>query len=85
MPELPGVTLYGKPDCHLCDQAEDLLARLARQRGLTYRKIDIQSAPDLFDRYRYRIPVLEVDGGATLDWPVTPERVWTAVQAVRQP
>jgi hypothetical protein len=81
MPELPGVTLYGKPDCHLCDEAEERLARLSRQFGFTYRKINIQSTPELFARLRYRIPVIEVDGGATLDWPVTGEQMWTAVQA----
>jgi len=85
MPELPGVTLYGKPDCHLCDEAEERLSRLAQQRGLTYRKVDIQSSPELFNRYRYSIPVIEIDGGATLDWPVTLEQVWSAVRAATRP
>jgi hypothetical protein len=85
MLELPGVTLYGKPDCHLCDEAEERLADLYRKRGLTYRKVNIQSSPDLFERYRYRIPVIEIDGGATLDWPVTLDQVWSAVRAVAQP
>ena len=49
--------------------------------GLTYRKVDIQSSPDLFARFRYRIPVVEIDGGATLDWPITEEQLWTAVRA----
>ena len=85
MPELPGVTLYGKPDCHLCDEAEDRLARLSRRRGISYRKVDIQSSPELFERLRYRIPVIEVDGGATLDWPVTSEQMWQAVQTAARP
>ena len=81
MPELPGVTLYGKPDCHLCDEAEDRLARLSRQLGLTYRKVDIRSSPELFEQFRYRIPVIEIDGGATLDWPVSSGQLRSAVQA----
>ena len=85
MPEIPGVTLFGKPDCHICDEAEDRLARLSRRRGLSYRKVDIQSSPELFDRYRHRIPVIQVEGGATLDWPVTEEQVWTAVRAAARP
>jgi hypothetical protein len=85
MPEFPGVTLYGKPDCHLCDVAEDRLKSLSRRVGLTYRKVDIQSAPDLFERFRYRIPVIEVEGGATLDWPVTSEQMWSAVRAAARP
>ena len=81
MADLPGVTLYGKPDCHLCDEAEDRLRSLSRQAGLTYAKVDIQRSPELFARYRYRIPVIEIEGGATLDWPVTEEQLWTAVRA----
>lgn len=85
MLEYPAVTLYGKPDCHLCDEAEDRLARLSRQRGIGYRKVDIRSSPELFERFRYRIPVIEVDGGATLDWPVTSEQMWQAVQTAARP
>lgn len=85
MPEFPGVTLYGKPACHLCDEAEDRLKRLSRQVGLTYSKVDIQSSPELFARYRYRIPVITIEGGATLDWPVTEEQLWSAVRAAARP
>jgi glutaredoxin len=85
MAEFPAVTLYSKPDCHLCDEAEDRLAGLSRRYGLRYRKVDIQTSPELFDRFRYRIPVIEVEGGATLDWPVTQEQMWTAVRAAARP
>ena len=85
MAEFPAVTLYGKPDCHLCDEAEDRLARLSRQVGLRYRKVDIQSDPALFARFRYRIPVIDVEGGATLDWPVTWEQLWIAVRTAARP
>ena len=85
MPEFPGVTLYGKPDCHLCDEAEDRLVRLSRQVGLTYRKVDIRSSPELFERLRYRIPVIEIDGGATLDWPVSAEQLRSAVLEAARP
>ena len=81
MADLPAITLYGKADCHLCDDAEERLRLLSAQRGVTYRKVDILSSPELFGRFRYRIPVIEIDGGAMLDWPVTVEQVWRAVQA----
>lgn len=90
MPEYPAVTLYGKPDCHLCDEAEDRLARLSRQLGFLYQKVDIRQSPELFERFKYRIPVIEVaggeaSGGATLDWPVSQEQLWTAVRAAARP
>jgi hypothetical protein len=79
------MTLYGKADCHLCEQAESLVASVARETGQPYRKVDIQSAPDLFETYRYRIPVIQVEGGPTLDWPITPGQLRRAIQAVVRP
>jgi hypothetical protein len=84
MPELPRLTLYGKPDCHLCDEAEDRVRAVSEQVGVAYRKIDIQSSPELFARFRYSIPVIEIHGGATLDWPVTTKQILAAVRAVRR-
>ena len=77
----PTVTLYGKPGCHLCDDAEKLLATVARTHPLTVQKVDITSAADLFEEYRYRIPVMVVEGGTVLDWPTTSERIRRAIQA----
>jgi hypothetical protein len=74
------VTLYGKVECHLCEEAEAMLRRVAADLRVTYRKIDIQSSPELFERLRYRIPVIEVAGGETLDWPTTPERIRRAIR-----
>lgn len=85
MPEWPAVTLYGKVDCHLCDEAEVLVASVTRESGHGYRKVDILSAPDLYERYRYRIPVVQVDDGPVLDWPFTPGQLRRAVQAAVRP
>ncbi len=81
MSESTELTLYGKPDCHLCDEAETLLRSLAVDRPVRYHKVDIQSSPDLFERYRYRIPVIELPDGVTLDWPVTTGQIRRAMAA----
>ena len=81
MAESAPVILYGKAECHLCADAEAILARVASELDVTYQKVDITESPDLFERFRYRIPVVEVPGGQTLDWPTTPERVRRAILA----
>jgi hypothetical protein len=78
------VTLYGKTDCHLCEDAEGVLARVGASLPIEVRKVDIQSSPALYERFRYRIPVIEVAGGQTLDWPTTPERVRRAILDAHQ-
>jgi hypothetical protein len=84
MPERSRITLYGKPDCHLCDEAEEKLKAVSEQTGIAYQKIDILSSPALFDKFQHSIPVVEVDGGPTLDWPFTRTQVIAAVRAAQR-
>ena len=52
------VTLYGRPGCHLCDDAQAVLDRV----GHPYALVDIEQDDDLLKRYLERIPVVAVDG-----------------------
>lgn len=81
MSNSPIVRLFGKPGCHLCEDAEVILARVSQSQPFTVQHINIESSPALFEEYRYRIPVIEVVGGPSLDWPTTPDRVRRAIQA----
>ncbi len=64
------VTLYSKPDCHLCHEVRDLLIRLHIEYPLELTEVDIRSDPALWDRYRYAIPVLVIDGALELEAPI---------------
>jgi glutaredoxin len=57
------VRLYGRPDCHLCDQARDGLERM-RSDGVEFQlvEIDIETDERLLRRFLERIPVIELDG-----------------------
>lgn len=57
------VTLYGRPDCHLCDQARAGLEQL-RADGLSFEldEVDIESDERLHAQFLERIPVVELDG-----------------------
>jgi hypothetical protein len=65
------VRFYTKPGCHLCEQAEELLEALAFECPLDLEKIDITTDIDVFDRYRYEIPVIAVEGGGTASGRIT--------------
>jgi len=57
------VVLYGRPGCHLCDEARDLLLDLRRGgQSFELREFDIDSDDGLLRAYLERIPVVEVDG-----------------------
>lgn len=54
---------YSKIDCPLCDKGLPIVEDLARRFGLKVEKIDILAAdPDVLQRHRYRIPVVEFRG-----------------------
>jgi glutaredoxin len=53
------VVLYGRPECHLCDEARALLRSLD---GVRLREVDIDGDDALLAAYLERIPVVEVDG-----------------------
>jgi hypothetical protein len=57
------VTLYGKPGCHLCEDAELLLSLLQRSYAMTVTKVDITADPALFERYKWDIPVVATPRG----------------------
>ena len=56
------VVLYGRPGCHLCDEARELLLEIRERHPFTLVERDIESDDDLFRRYLERIPVIEIDG-----------------------
>jgi hypothetical protein len=64
------VTLYRKEGCGLCDQAEHMLARIARRLPLTLIRVDIDSDPQLQRRYFLEIPVVEVAGSVIAQAPI---------------
>ena len=62
------IVLYGRPGCHLCDQARDLLVALLAQRRASGRPVpmlverDIESDPSLARAFFTTIPVVELGG-----------------------
>jgi len=63
----PQVTFYTKAGCHLCEEARDMLDDIAAQTEFELTEIDIRSNNELFEQYRYRIPVIIVDGETVLE------------------
>jgi glutaredoxin len=62
------VTLYGRPGCHLCDDARVALQRLRARFGFTLEEVDITTDDALHRRYLERIPVIALDGEELFDF-----------------
>jgi glutaredoxin len=62
------LTLYGKPGCHLCDDARAAVERVTARRDVPLEQVDISRDPVLYKRYGERIPVLEMDGETVFEF-----------------
>ena len=74
---LPDLVLYGRPGCHLCDDARwalDVLLAERASHGLPappVHEISIDDDPALQERYRLTIPVVAL-GGQELELATSP-------------
>ena len=69
------ITLIGKPDCHLCHDAREALARVCGDLGLDWEELSILDDPALYDEFWEKIPVVQVDGRTVDFWTVDETRL----------
>ena len=75
MTRSPRVTVVGKPDCHLCEQAIEVVAQVCEQLGQEFRVVSITEDPNLADLYWEKIPVILVDSEPFDFWRVNRDRL----------
>ena len=73
------VTLYGRPGCHLCDDARAVVSRVCADLGEEYVELSIDDDPALTDRFGEEVPVTFVDGRQHDFWRVDEARLRTAL------
>ena len=56
------LTLYSRPDCHLCERAMGVLRALQDELGFLLQERDISRQEGLERAYFERIPVIVLDG-----------------------
>jgi hypothetical protein len=56
------LTLYGKPGCHLCEEARDAVRAASAGRDVELVEVDITLDPAVERDFRERIPVVTLDG-----------------------
>ena len=69
------VVLYGRPGCHLCEDALALIEQVRSRIPFVLEQRDIESNDDWFKRYLERIPVVELDGREVFELFVDAQRL----------
>ncbi len=69
----PNVTLYHAAGCHLCERARGVLDAIRREMPFQLEEIDIGSDPELEEKYRVWLPVVEINGERAFVYYVDPD------------
>jgi Glutaredoxin-like domain (DUF836) len=71
--------LISRPGCHLCDEARDVIERVARDLRVQWVERSLLDEPALSDAYAEQVPVTLVDGEMLDYWGVDEERLRAAL------
>lgn len=77
------LTLIGKPDCHLCEDARAVVVGVLAEfdaASFTLEELSILDDPQLHEQYVEEIPVLLIDGKVHNIWRVDATRLRSALE-----
>ena len=77
------VVLYGKPGCHLCDEAREVVAAVRQRHPFELEEVDVSIDPELTRAYGERIPVLALDGDELFEFHVDADELARRIQSGR--
>jgi glutaredoxin len=76
------VTLYSKPDCHLCEVARAALLNVRRDLEFELSELDITTDEKLHRAYFERIPVVALDGEELFEFFVEEDALRECLRAI---
>lgn len=71
--------LVGKPGCHLCDVAREVIEMVCAEEDENWIELSIHDDPRLAALYAEQIPVVLVDGEVHEIFRVNPQRLRAAL------
>lgn len=76
------LTLYSKPDCHLCVEARAVLVGVQLELGFTLSEVDITTDERLHRAYFERIPVVALGDEELFEYFVDEVALRERLQAI---
>ena len=80
--------MISRSGCHLCDVADDALARVIGRFGVEHttigyevERLDVDQDQELLTKYSDEVPVLLLNGRQLAFWRIDEERVFSAMEA----
>lgn len=76
------MVVFTRQDCHLCDDALEVVARVCEDLGAPWTTVDVDTSAALRAEYGEHVPVVEVDGVQQAFWRVDEARLRRALTTV---
>ncbi|HUL26674.1 MAG TPA: glutaredoxin family protein [Streptosporangiaceae bacterium] len=73
------ITLLSRAGCHLCDDAREVIARVAADLDVRWEELDITKSESQLREYWDKVPVTLIDGVQHDFWRVSEERLRNAL------
>jgi glutaredoxin len=80
----PRITLIGRAGCHLCDDAREVVRRVADDTGAGWVEVSVDDDAELAQQYSEQVPVVLVDGAQHDFWRVDEARLRRALNSRRR-
>ncbi len=56
------IEIYSKENCQLCDEVKKIIKNVNEKIEFEIKEIDITKDDELFEKYKYDIPVVHING-----------------------
>ncbi len=66
------IEVMTQQDCCLCDDAKEIIEQAIAELPAELKMTDIESDPELFERYKEKIPVVLINGEESFVYKVHP-------------
>jgi len=77
------LTVYTRKDCCLCDEMKAAIRATGRKIDLRLKEIDVDSSPELVERYGAEVPVLFINGRKAFKYRVAEKELERRLKAER--
>jgi glutaredoxin len=67
----PALLLYTRKDCRLCDEMKEVIHDVAARIPLAIKEIDVDSSPEIQEKYGDEVPLLFIDDRKAFKYRVT--------------
>ena len=79
------IEIYSRPDCHLCEQAKEVIDRVRLRFSFVVRVINIETDAELEKTYGEQVPVVFINGNKAFKYHVDEAELERRVKRLWKP